>query len=74
MIKDVILSRLEAKAGETGLFIDVRFGVRPLPTAQDKPEKPTVYAVVEDDRGDMSIKDIAARRLRKWRDQGGAGA
>ena len=31
MIKDVIIDRLEQHAGERGLFIDVRFGVRPLP-------------------------------------------
>jgi hypothetical protein len=73
MIKDVILSRLEQKAGETGLFLDVRFGVRPLPKPEE-PEKPVTYAVVEDDRGEMSISEIAARRLRKWNDQGGAGA
>ena len=74
MIKDVILSRLEQKADETGLFLDVRFGVRPLPEP-DEPEKPPeVFAVVDDDRGEMSIAEIAARRLRKWNDQGGAGA
>lgn len=73
MIKDVILQRLEQKAGETGLFIDVRFGVRPLPKPEES-EKQDVFAVVDDDRGEMSISDIAARRLRKWGDQGGAGA
>ncbi|MFI5384536.1 MAG: DciA family protein [Fimbriimonadales bacterium] len=65
MIKDVILSRLEQKAGESGLFLDVRFGVRPLPQPEES-EKPTTYAVVEDDRGELSISEIAARRLRKW--------
>lgn len=73
MIKDVIISRLEQKAGESGLFLDVRFGVRPLPK-REEPEKPEVFAVVNDDRGELSIAEIAARRLRKWRDQGGAGA
>jgi predicted nucleic acid-binding Zn ribbon protein len=73
MIKDVILQRLEQKAGESGLFLDVRFGVRPLPEAE-APEKPVVHAVVEDDRGELSISEIAARRLQKWRDQDGAGA
>lgn len=74
MIKDLILARLEQRAGETGLFLDVRFGVRPLPKTEKAPDEPAVYAVVEDDRGELSISEIAARRLRKWRDQGGAGA
>ena len=73
MIKDVILSRLEQKAGESGLFLDIRFGVRPLPP-KEKPEEPATYAVVQDDRGELSIAEIAARRLRKWSDQDGAGA
>jgi hypothetical protein len=73
MIKDVILDRLEQRAGETGLFLDIRFGVRPLPKPEE-PEEPVVHAVVEDDRGELSIAEIAARRLRKWRDQDGAGA
>ncbi len=66
MIKDVILDRLEQKAGETGLFLDVRFGVRPLPVPEPEQPKPEVLAVVEDDRGEMSISEIAGRRLRKW--------
>ncbi len=74
MIKDVILDRLEQRAGETGLFLDVRFGVRPLPKPE-APEKPAeVFAVVEDERGELSIAEIAERRLRKWRDENGAGA
>jgi len=65
MIKDVLLSRLEQKAGESGLFLDIRFGVRPLPE-KGEPERPAVYAVVNDDRGELSISEIAARRLKKW--------
>ncbi|HWA83229.1 MAG TPA: DUF721 domain-containing protein [Fimbriimonadaceae bacterium] len=74
MIKDVILAKLEERAGETGLFIDVRFGVRPVLQQAEAEKKPAVFAVVADDRGEMSIAEIAERRLRKWRDQGGAGA
>jgi predicted nucleic acid-binding Zn ribbon protein len=70
MIKDVILDRLEQKAGERGLFLDIRFGVRPLPTPE-KPEEEAVFAVVDEDRGEMSISEIAERRMRKWREQGG---
>jgi len=65
MIKDVLISRLEEKAGESGLFLDIRFGVRPLPDSTPT-EKPAVYAVVNDDRGELSISEIAARRLKKW--------
>lgn len=72
MIKDVILNRLETKSGETGLFIDVRFGVRPLPKDEFAEETPPeVFAVVEDDRGEMSIAEIAARRLKRWDESGG---
>lgn len=75
MIKDVIIDRLEQHAGERGLFIDVRFGVRPLP--DEEPEEETakpVFAVVNDQRGHMSIEEIAAKRLRMWNDEGGTGA
>lgn len=74
MIKDVILDRLEQQAGEAGLFFDVRFGVRPLPGETPEPEEKQVFAVVQDDREELSIGEIAKRRLRKWSDQDGAGA
>jgi len=67
MIKDVILSRLEERAGESGLFLDVRFGVRHLPANENAEEEAPVYAVVQDDRAELSIAEIAARRLRNWR-------
>jgi predicted nucleic acid-binding Zn ribbon protein len=69
MIKDVILQRLEQIAGEGGLFIDIRFGVRPLPATPESVAEPAVYAVVEDDRGELSIREIAERRLRKWAEE-----
>ena len=65
MIKDIILERLKEKAGESGLFLDVRFGVRPLPQKEEAEAEP-VYAVVADDRESLSISEIAARRLRNW--------
>jgi predicted nucleic acid-binding Zn ribbon protein len=75
MIRDVILDRLEQKSGEKGLFLDIRFGVRPMPDADDHPEPARqAFAVVEDDRSDLSIKEIAAKRLRKWNDEEGTGA
>lgn len=67
MIKDRILRRLEERAGESGLFHDVRFGVRPLPGATPAEIiDDAVYAVVEDERGEMSIAEIAKRRLQNW--------
>lgn len=65
MVKDVLLDRLEQRCGESGLFLDIRFGVRPLPPSET-PIEPKVFAVVEDDRGEMSIGEIAERRLRRW--------
>src|SRR5690349_19105714 len=55
MIKDVLLDRLAQRAGE-GLFLDIRFGVRPLPTPE-APAPVVEYAAVEDDRGELSIEE-----------------
>ena len=68
MIRDLILSRLAEKSGEEGLFLDVRFGVRPLPKPEEPQPPAPVLAVVEDERGELTIAEIAARRLRKWQD------
>lgn len=66
MIRDVILDRLEKECGEGGLFHDIRFGVRPLPSEGAGEAIAPVRAVVADDRGEMSIREIAERRLRSW--------
>lgn len=68
MIRDVILDRLERECGEGGLFHDIRFGVRPLPPDEAEEHTSPSQAVVADDRGEMSIREIAERRLRAWRD------
>lgn len=71
MQKDQIIQKLEEKAGETGLFLNLRFGVRPLPKAQievvePKPKKKEKAP----DKGQLTIKEIAEERLKKWPDGG----
>jgi len=66
MSKDVILSRLRERAGDPSLFLDVRFGVRPLPVAPlagPEPEGPEILPR----NTDLSIREIAERRLAKMR-------
>jgi predicted nucleic acid-binding Zn ribbon protein len=64
MRKDTILGRLGGKAGDPGLFQDVRFGVRPI-----KREEPILNEPLDDEahkeslRG-LTIREIAARRLK----------
>jgi predicted nucleic acid-binding Zn ribbon protein len=74
MIKHDLVDRLQARAGEPGLFTDIRFGVRPLPKPEaEAPAVETVRAVVEvaGDDGDLSIREIAERRLKDWPEQKG---
>lgn len=64
MQKETLLARLREIAGDDSLFLDLRFGVRPL-------RRPYGLAVVEDVTEDvtgLSIREIAERRMRKWRD------
>lgn len=62
MQKDVLLARLNEMAGEDSLFVNLRFGVRPLQKAviQLQKEEP------QTDFTDLSIREIAERRMRKW--------
>lgn len=62
MQKDVIIERLNETAGEANLFTNLRFGVRPIKKAvvQIRAEDPTF------DTTNLSIRDIAERRMRKW--------
>lgn len=66
MQKDQILERLDSRG--KGLFSDVRFGVRSLPKEPiPLPEKPKqVPAQTEG----LSIREIAERRIKEWRDEG----
>ena len=67
MRKDTIVARLAEKAGEPGLFQDVRFGVRPI--KRDEPLKNEPFdedAHKEELRG-LTIREIAEQRLKNWR-------
>jgi hypothetical protein len=65
MQKETLLARLREMAGDEALFVDLRFGVRPL-------RRPFESAVVEETIDDsltgLSIREIAERRLKKWND------
>lgn len=64
MLKEDILMKLNEKAGEQNLFVNVRFGVRPVNRSSVEPTE-----VVADNSQveDLSIREIAERRLRKLR-------
>jgi hypothetical protein len=66
MRKDMILSRLTEFSGEPNLFLQVRFGVRPLPKAPIE-EVTEVSNVSIDDYSSLSIREIAEKRLREWK-------
>ena len=68
MQSDTILERLRSKANDDTLFNQLRFGVRALPKSEREPEK--VEAPVQEDTSELSIRDIAERGMRKWRDVG----
>lgn len=69
MMKERILQKLNEVSGEPGLFTDVRFGVRPLPKRDPSAlEVPPEIEVEE--RKELSIREIAERRLAKWKDEG----
>ena len=69
MMKEKILQKLNDVSGEPGLFTDVRFGVRPLPKQESIVEEKPVSAENEE-RKELSIREIAERRLAKWKDEG----
>jgi predicted nucleic acid-binding Zn ribbon protein len=70
MIKGEILSRLNERAHEVGMFRDMRFGVRPareglepVEEEQRAPRPPRVEG--------LSIREIAEKRLKEWPDEAG---
>ena len=66
--KPQILARLRARAGDSSLFVDLRFGVRPLrPMVSDAPEPKPASTPTEDER---TIREIAEARLSSWRADG----
>ena len=70
MMKDKILTRLNEVAGEQRLFSDVRFGVRPLPE-RVLPLEETPAPAENKSLKELSIREIAERRLAKWKNEGG---
>ena len=66
MQKDQILERLDSRG--KGLFKDLRFGVRPLPN--DPIPLPKKSKTPKAESEGLSIREIAERRINKWRDGG----
>ncbi len=64
MQKETLLAKLHEMSNDPSLFIDLRFGVRPLRASFGQ-------AVIEDTFENppehLSIREIAQRRLEKWR-------
>ena len=70
MLESQILSKLGAAAGDYQLFENLRFGVRPLPPEFEITEKRKV--VDQPELANMTIQEIAERRLKRMRDEEGA--
>ena len=66
MRKDMILARLTEFSGEPNLFLQGRFGVRPLPKAPVE-EVPQDSTVSIEDYSALSIREIAEKRIREWK-------
>lgn len=64
MAKQQILERLRSRSGDMSLFIDLRFGVRPLRPMEPLAELPPVAEEVPEES--RSIREIAEARLRSW--------
>lgn len=75
LMREPILARLAEIAGDSQLFVQVRFGVRPLP---DRTVEEPVSHEEEDARiaslRPLSIREIAARRLANWPTDAGKGS
>lgn len=70
MQREQILEKLQEKCGDPGLFVNVRFGVRPLPPREESVEKAPKKERTKPKRTEASIREIAERRLRNWPDGG----
>lgn len=71
MSKDTILGRLRELGQDPSLFIDLRFGVRPIEreTAQEDVEAETFDESGRSaEKRALSISEIAERRLKNWKD------
>jgi len=67
MQKDEILARLNTLANEPGLFVSVRFGVRPI----NRVVLGGVAVSEAAEKENLSIREIAERRLQEWRNASG---
>jgi len=67
LMKHKILSKLSEFAGHPGLFTDIRFGVRKLPVREESPSAKVAEERTPAEK-ELSITDIAKRRLENWRD------
>jgi predicted nucleic acid-binding Zn ribbon protein len=67
MGKETILARLRDRSGESGLFQDVRFGVRPIVREQIVPEADLgIEEAHKANLRGLSIREIAEKRLKNW--------
>lgn len=64
MMKDVILQRMREVAEEKDLFKEIRFGVRPIRRSEKEPV--TCRTRNDPELANLSIREIAERRLRLW--------
>ena len=67
MQKDEILARLNTIADEPGLFLNARFGVRPL--KKELPNETTEIEPAQTEK--LTIREIAEKRQQAWRDAAG---
>ncbi len=69
MAKDTILERLDECAGEKGLFVDVRFGVRDISDRDSQTDSSLDEEAYKEELAGLSIREIAEKRLAKWGDE-----
>jgi hypothetical protein len=67
MNKETILARLRERCGESGLFQDLRFGVRPLRRDEPLKNEPFDESGHKQSLSGLSIREIAERRLKDWK-------
>ena len=66
MIKELILDRLRERSGDPSMFIDLRFGVRPVRKAVVETPVQTISKEEREIKSAQSIREIAEKRLREW--------
>jgi hypothetical protein len=69
MIKERILDRLRERTGDPAMFLDVRFGVRPLRSDAPKPLPEDDRSGSRIDKSMLTISQIAELRMQKWADE-----